>query len=480
MCNSRITIYNNSDFVNLHSFDVKRSVPCGYCLSCQWSKQMEYALRCYYEWKESELDGGFTYWNSLTYRDDALPMAYDMPCFNKKDIQDYIKRIRKTLNDRYSISKDAFRYLVVAEYGGTNMRPHYHVLFFVHTPKISYRQFHSICWKQWYNYNGITDLKHGYNPEQLVIRNMAGMLYVCKYIRKDSFRLRGLYNVLNDNISEDFEEVPMSRINQLFGNWQIHSLGFGSYLLKCPDQEQYIKDLKCSMPVSDNPSKLVPLPMYYRRMRKDRECVLGLYDVYERVSPEIDPDTGKNKVKRFWKKSDKLIEYEIKHNKERFQSKITDLENKINGLEKVYNLCRSELPQSQYLPLANYVSRVKIFCGDFSLSLHGVVDSLLAGRNISDLGLYAVDRRGRFCDGFSETSVDVIISRGADIGFDVNPLKYADDPYQLRSMRSYYSDAVEHDRKFDKLLDLLDVIYNAYQKVSLRADEDLHNLKSKL
>ncbi len=62
---------------------------------------------------------------TLTYSDENLPRdpeTHTEPCLCKKDVQDYIKRLRH--------DTPAFRYYVTGEYGDHTLRPHYHLCFF--------------------------------------------------------------------------------------------------------------------------------------------------------------------------------------------------------------------------------------------------------------------------------------------------------------------------------------------------------------
>lgn len=74
-----------------------------------------WALRCVHEAKGHLLNSFVT----LTYDDDHLP---ENGSVSKHDLQCFFKRLRK--------AGYVFRYFACSEYGDTNFRPHYHVLFF--------------------------------------------------------------------------------------------------------------------------------------------------------------------------------------------------------------------------------------------------------------------------------------------------------------------------------------------------------------
>lgn len=92
-------------------------VPCSRCYACLQRKRSEWLLRLEHEHRDSSRSLFIT----LTYEDSHLPYYNENPCFNKKDLQDFFKRLRH---------KCSFRYYVVSEYGSKTQRPHYHALFF--------------------------------------------------------------------------------------------------------------------------------------------------------------------------------------------------------------------------------------------------------------------------------------------------------------------------------------------------------------
>lgn len=89
------------------------------------NRQNEWVFRLNEEFKVSP----YAYFFTLTYRDDDLPLACLIdgrkvfPCVCKRDIQLFLKRLRKN-------TKVKFKYHICAEYGPTTFRPHYHGLLF--------------------------------------------------------------------------------------------------------------------------------------------------------------------------------------------------------------------------------------------------------------------------------------------------------------------------------------------------------------
>lgn len=92
-------------------------VPCGKCVQCRIQKRKEWSVRLYHE-----LD----YWNdsvflTLTYDDKSVPENMSL---KKKDLQDFFKRLRMSVNGR------TIKYFACGEYGGETERPHYHSIIY--------------------------------------------------------------------------------------------------------------------------------------------------------------------------------------------------------------------------------------------------------------------------------------------------------------------------------------------------------------
>lgn len=90
------------------------SVPCGKCVECLKAQSLDWAFRCAIEARNHNDVCMVT----LTYRvtDGNL---------NKRDVQLFIKRLRKKHN---------VRYFGCGEYGSRGKRPHYHLILFGYCP----------------------------------------------------------------------------------------------------------------------------------------------------------------------------------------------------------------------------------------------------------------------------------------------------------------------------------------------------------
>lgn len=125
LCHCPVTICDPS----IKSKRVRITVPCGKCGACITNKRQDWAIRLQLESKYQVS----AYFITLTYSDKNLTYA-DIPDENgeiqttiptlvKKDVQDFMKRLRKGL-------KEKIRYFAVGEYGEVTWRPHYHLLLF--------------------------------------------------------------------------------------------------------------------------------------------------------------------------------------------------------------------------------------------------------------------------------------------------------------------------------------------------------------
>jgi hypothetical protein len=91
------------------------ALPCGKCLGCQTAKGKEWALRCHLELQQHDT-AAFT---TLTYEEKYCP-----PTLNKRDLQLFLKRIRR------HVPTGTVRFFGCGEYGEKNGRPHYHAILF--------------------------------------------------------------------------------------------------------------------------------------------------------------------------------------------------------------------------------------------------------------------------------------------------------------------------------------------------------------
>lgn len=220
MCLSPITFRNNKGKVV--------TVPCGHCLECVKAYQNGWSIRFEDEMKYWR----YHYFVTLTYSDERieyLPVilrddaeraklnrllqdnavsrlsdcryaksSYDyarcgdytvrnVPVFNSKHLQLYIKRIRKALATAGFADRDAFAYYACQEYGDNTYRPHYHMLVF---SNIRFEVLKSVFVGKWADF-GAKDVSSQYYKNracdfQAVVSPQGVARYVSKYITKPS------------------------------------------------------------------------------------------------------------------------------------------------------------------------------------------------------------------------------------------------------------------------------------------------------
>lgn len=144
-------------------------VPCRKCIACKSNRRSEWSFRLLYE----ALDSSFNnYFITLTYSDNRLPIhqfheGY-MPCFDKRHIQLFIKRLRK------HYTGFTVRFFLSSEYGTKTFRPHYHACIFnIPDDVITFRKVVEDTWKL--------------GRVQADFLNTQRMGYVSKYIMKQSW-----------------------------------------------------------------------------------------------------------------------------------------------------------------------------------------------------------------------------------------------------------------------------------------------------
>lgn len=93
-------------------------LPCGQCVGCRLERSRQWAVRCMHESKLHPVNSFVT----LTYETSHVPPFGSL---HYPHVQAFLKRLRYAHGD-----KGPIRYFVVGEYGGLNLRPHYHALLF--------------------------------------------------------------------------------------------------------------------------------------------------------------------------------------------------------------------------------------------------------------------------------------------------------------------------------------------------------------
>lgn len=134
-------------------------VGCRYCWQCQRNRVNDYVGRCIAE----SMFSTKTYAVTLTYANDAGVNAVTLVY---KDVQDFLKRLRK----RYKV-----RYIVAGEYGTAKGRAHWHIILFFKGEYPDVKEQVRVDWKYWPK-----GFSYFQNPD------WKGFQYVLKYVLKDA------------------------------------------------------------------------------------------------------------------------------------------------------------------------------------------------------------------------------------------------------------------------------------------------------
>lgn len=266
-------------------------MPCGKCPECIQQKRAEWSLRSQIEFDHCVKAGGYVFFDTLTYNNDNIPRFREHACFQRKHIQDFLKRIRKRIVIDYKIKERAFRYFYVSEYGHNYKRPHYHILFFVSSdvPYTALKKYIKEEWKY-----GFTDLNSVKFPYRGVVQTQFCCDYVAKYVSKPDDYIYELYEQYKNEMSkEDFRRY--------FFPFHQQSTGFGESLLFDPNNLEHFKENFCVFN-----RKKYTLPMYYVRrlfykkhvnedgsstwLLNDKGCQFIpqiKYDLYEQFTEDI-------------------------------------------------------------------------------------------------------------------------------------------------------------------------------------------------
>ena len=198
MCTNPILIRNKrirSLNVNIPHSYIK--VPCGECDECLQKRANDIYVRARNEYDFCLRSGGCGFMCCLTYSNETLPIfEYENKkymVFNKKDVMDFIKRLRTNLDrlfrKHFSCDAPDFKYLVTSEFGSDpdgSHRPHYHLVFFFVKP-ISHYLFNLVFKKSLCRRVGKKVIPcFGFIYQcDLIDPARGGIHYSCKYILKD-------------------------------------------------------------------------------------------------------------------------------------------------------------------------------------------------------------------------------------------------------------------------------------------------------
>lgn len=306
------------------------------CLDCQQMQRDDWFIRNYAEFKDTQRNGGCTFFLTLTYAEvprfksaylakasnDADNTLYecdlDTPCFSLEHLQTFTRTLRQYCRRRYGKSFK-LRYQIFPEYGSKTKRPHYHCLFYTShfvSPKSFYtlvdgyendtkRKKAGYRWdyrKPYFktrHHDGAVQRgawKHGWvlvsKPSKggMTVKNFKSLLYCCKYATKDiAFYGKEdiqhyLHSIKDKTVYTNKEERDrlLSEFSRISARHrQSPCLGFN--WLSCKFALQYDDIIKHGFEIDySDGNKRYQLPEYYKRKilyqyKKINDRVVWLY-----------------------------------------------------------------------------------------------------------------------------------------------------------------------------------------------------------
>lgn len=178
------------------------SIPCGKCHACLSNKRKSWAFRIAQELKHSETALFLTF----TYDDDHVIYGEFKPTLFKRDMQLFLKRLRKYITDKKIMSQRAqkppqIKYFIVGEYGSETERPHYHGLLF--NIPLQVHPFITDIWQKGFVHFG--------NVEE------ASTLYTMKYIVQPEDQMQGVekqFSLISKGIGSSYLSNAMIKYHK--------------------------------------------------------------------------------------------------------------------------------------------------------------------------------------------------------------------------------------------------------------------------
>lgn len=124
-------------------FPLKQAFPCGKCPICVASDSKDWMLRLQVE-KDNSFNSHFI---TLTYNEKNIVRNGSVGILVKRDIQLFLKRLRKRIADKFPDSPK-LRFFAVGEYGPTTLRPHYHAIIFNLPTDCNLHRLIEGCWSK--------------------------------------------------------------------------------------------------------------------------------------------------------------------------------------------------------------------------------------------------------------------------------------------------------------------------------------------
>lgn len=455
MCVKTLDIYNKAKKFSYRGFSLINSVPCGVCPECQQRKSNDYLVRSYFEWKNCISQGGFAYFDTLTYNNSHLPRHYGINHFSKSDIVSFFKKLRVYLSRRKF--RTDFKYFVSAEYGGLKHRPHYHLLIYNYDPRLSVARLWYLIHKAWRT-NGYTDTRS--KAPARVLNSSAALTYVAKYVQKDQE-----YQKVVDQRIEKLNRIGradaiLSHIDD-FKPFHLQSNGLGDCVLKFVSIHEIFDKGVLFLPDKKYLWKKYSIPQYNNRKMfyyYDRNPVL------DEVGNHVLDDKGRKKYEITWHLTELGKQF------------------KKSQLEKVI-----DSKVDYYLRIYDNLSQYNVKNFDVS-AVRSLLDSYLGNRSLRDFAAYLVVYRGKTlgltdpCPSDYKAFFDFCL----EVPKEKDSKLYSDDLSERSSARSFLSRfkidqySFQCFAHFDDLFNLFQYINQNFQKKVADYDEESDSVCDRL
>lgn len=227
-------------------------VPCGQCAFCMVNRRQSWVFRLSQEMRNQELP---SYFLTFTYDERHVPRRNDKLSLRFKDIQLYLKRLRK---EGYRA-----KYVCVGEYGSETERPHYHLILWTDAP-VNYIQ------SNWRASHGD---KMPFGHVHFGDVNSASVMYCMKYLINPrrhyvgverpraqfskglglSFLTTKMYEYLtqeygNPVLTVIYDEqtfaLPKYYKDKIFTKWELRQVGYELQQERIKERNKQISDLK--------------------------------------------------------------------------------------------------------------------------------------------------------------------------------------------------------------------------------------------
>ena len=379
-------------------FDLE--VPCGKCSECKKQMQSEYYLRAHYQALDTIRQGGYVYFDTLTYDNAHLPHISDFvpsikgslvdhPCFNVDHYRKFFVRLRRALTYHGFDAKHNLKYFLCSEYGTDptkTHRPHYHVLFYVtdpHLDSLTLSKFVSDSWSygrtDGVEYRGnqyVRNHTFSASGDTNYMRNICN--YVAKYVTKNSSFEQTIENRIRlviDRVQPSKAKEFRKKLKREMCEFHRQSQGFGIYGLQCNDLDEMFRTGMMQMTDSKHIVTHIPMPLYFQRKL--------FYDL-----------TKDFRGKNIWKLNEKGIEYRLNRLDENIERTAVKFK---QWYDNILTNVDGDAVQVDDMFDTTHNLIYDLFLGKDAAQYHkDYVDRLLDGRTWKDFAEYILVYKGRF------------------------------------------------------------------------------------